>query len=274
VTASVEVSPSALAAALSTAEAPTAPNLLRQASLPVALLVGLVTVLAWYVTWSTADLAMAFMDPMVTPMGPASLSAFFALLIVMMVAMMLPSALPMILAYRGLTRLEKGEPVRPADDVATVLFVLPYFLVWGAFSVVALLGLMALGLLGPFTGALAFAPALVFLAAGAYQFTRPKEVCLSHCESPMRFVMHHWRSGRAGAARMGARHALYCIGCCWLFMIVLFVVGAMSLAWMGVVSLFIFAEKLGSERFPVRQGMGILLLVLGGIVAVRAALPG
>jgi len=259
---------------LSTAEAPTAPNLLRQASLPVALLVGLVTVLAWYVTWSTADLAMAFMDPMMTPMGPASLSAFFALLIVMMVAMMLPSALPMILAYRGLTRLERGEPVRPADDVATVLFVLPYFLVWGAFSVVALLGLMALGLLGPFTGALAFAPALVFLAAGAYQFTRPKEVCLSHCESPMRFVMHHWRSGRLGAARMGARHALYCIGCCWLFMIVLFVVGAMSLAWMGVVSLFIFAEKLGSERFPVRQGMGILLLVLGGIVAVRAALPG
>jgi len=257
---------------VATSEAPTAPTLLRQASVPVAVLVGLVTVLAWYVTWSTADLSMALMDPMMTPMGPSSLATFFVLLVVMMVAMMLPSALPMILAYRGLTRLEKGEPVRRADTLGTVLFVLPYFLVWGGFSVVALLGLMALGLLGPFTGALAFAPAVVFLAAGAYQFTRPKEVCLSHCESPMGFVMHHWRAGRSGAAGMGTRHALYCIGCCWLFMIVLFVVGAMSLVWMGIVAVFIFMEKVGSGRFPVARAIGVLLLILGGIVAVGAAL--
>ena len=236
--------------------------------------VAIAVAVAWYVTWSSMDLMNELMMPEMAVSEPAALAVFLVLLAVMMVAMMLPSALPMILAYRGITRLEEGRPVRPADDVGTLLFVLPYFLVWGAFSVVALLGLMALGLIGPFTGALAFAPAVVLLAAGLYQFTRPKDVCLSHCESPMGFVMHHWRSGRAGAVRMGSRHAMYCVGCCWLFMLVLFVVGAMSLAWMGIVSIFIFAEKVGSERFPVKRLIGVVLLVLGGIVALRAALPG
>jgi predicted metal-binding membrane protein len=257
-----------------TNETARAPDLLRRLTAPVAVMVAVAVAVAWYVTWSSTELMMGLMMPGMTAADPISLTVFLVLLIVMMVAMMLPSALPMILAYRGLTRLEGGQPVRPADGVATALFVVPYFLVWGAFSVLALLGLMALGLIGPFTGALAFAPAVVFVAAGAYQFTRPKEVCLSHCESPMGFVMHHWRSGRTGALRMGARHALYCIGCCWMFMLVLFVVGAMSLAWMGIVSIFIFAEKVGAERFPVKRVIGILLFVLGGIFALRAALPG
>ncbi len=251
-----------------------APDLLRQLTAPVAVLVAVAVAVAWYVTWSSSELMMGLMMPGMTAADPISLTVSLFLLTVMMVAMMLPSALPMILAYRGLTRLEGGRPVRPADGVATALFVVPYFLVWGAFSVIALFGLMALGLIGPFTGALAYAPAVIFVAAGAYQFTRPKEVCLSHCESPMGFVMHHWRSGRTGALRMGARHAMYCIGCCWLFMLVLFVVGAMSLAWMGIVSIFIFAEKVGSERFPVKRLIGVALFVLGGIVALRAALPG
>jgi len=257
-----------------TTETAKAQDLLRQLTAPIAMFVAIAVAVAWYVTWSSMDLMNELMMPEMAVSEPAALAVFLVLLAVMMVAMMLPSALPMILAYRGITRLEEGRPVRPADDVGTLLFVLPYFLVWGAFSVVALLGLMALGLIGPFTGALAFAPAVVLLAAGLYQFTRPKDVCLSHCESPMGFVMHHWRSGRAGAVRMGSRHAMYCVGCCWLFMLVLFVVGAMSLAWMGIVSIFIFAEKVGSERFPVKRLIGVVLLVLGGIVALRAALPG
>jgi len=256
-----------------TTETARAPDLLRQLTAPVALTVALAVAAAWYVTWSSTELMMGLMMPEMTASDPTTLAVFLVLLTVMMVAMMLPSALPMILAYRGITRLEDGRPVRPADSAGTVLFVLPYFLVWSAFSVIALLGLMALGLIGPFTGVLAFAPAVVFLAAGLYQFTRPKDVCLSHCESPMGFVMHHWRSGRAGAVRMGARHAMYCIGCCWMFLLVLFVVGAMSLAWMGIVSIFIFAEKVGSERFPVKRVIGIVLFVLGGIFALRAALP-
>ena len=256
-----------------TNETARAPDLLRQLLAPVGMFVGVAVAVAWYVTWSSSELMMGLMMPGVTATDPQALAVFLVLLTVMMVAMMLPSALPMILAFRGLTRLAGGQPVKHADDVATALFVLPYFLVWGGFSVVALLGLLGLGLIGPFMGALAFAPAGVLIAAGAYQFTRPKEVCLSHCESPMGFVMHHWRSGRAGAVRMGTRHAMYCIGCCWMFMVVLFVVGAMSLAWMGVVSIFIFAEKVGSERYPVRRAIGVVLFVLGAIVAITAAVP-
>lgn len=247
-------------------------NPLRSLTWPIAVLVAIVVGAAWYVTWATADFTMAFLAvPMAAPTGPG-LAAAFVVLVVMMVAMMLPSALPMVLAYRGLTRLEGGRPVRPADAIGTALFVLPYFLVWGAFSVVALLGLMGLGLAGPFTGALVLVPAVVVIAAGLYQFTRAKEVCLSHCESPMGFVMHHWRSGRAGAVRMGLRHAMYCVGCCWLFMVVLFVAGAMSLVWMGIVSVFIFAEKVGSQRFPVSRAIAVVLLAFGGVLAAQTLL--
>ena len=241
---------------------------------PVATVVVAVVALAWYVVWTTQDLAMSVMaaPTMGTGIDATVLAVFFLLMTVMMVAMMLPSALPMVLAYRGLTRLEGGRPARPADDLGTFLFVLPYFVVWGGFAVLALLGLAALGLLGPSTATLAFAPAAVLLAAGAYQFTRPKEVCLSHCESPMSFVMLHWRSGRAGAARMGLRHSVYCIGCCWLFMLVLFVAGAMSLLWMGIVAILIFVEKVGFRAFPASRAVAVVLLAFGGIVAAQALL--
>ncbi|MGQ0796560.1 MAG: DUF2182 domain-containing protein [Methanobacteriota archaeon] len=255
-------------------ESPTASDPLRQLTAPMALLVAIVVAVAWYVAWASADsLAMGAVG-MGLDLGPPGIVAFYGLLVVMMVAMMLPSALPMILAYRAITRLEAGRPTRPPDNPGTALFVLPYFLLWGAFSVVALLGLVALGLVGPFVGSIAFVPAAVLLAAGAYQATRTKEVCLAHCQSPMSFVMQHWRSGRAGAARMGVRHAMYCIGCCWLFMLVLFVAGAMSLVWMGALSLAIFAEKVGTRPRATSFAIGAILLALGGVLAVRAVVSG
>lgn len=253
-------------------ESRAAPDWLRRLTAPMAVLVGLVVVVAWYVTWISSEvLGMGRMGVGFAP-GAPELAAFTALLVVMMVAMMLPSALPMILAYRGITRLEAGRPTRPADDVGTALFVLPYFAVWGAFGVVALLGLVALGLLGSLSGPLVFLPATVLLVAGAYQATRTKEVCLAHCQSPMGFVMHHWRSGRAGAARMGLRHSLYCIGCCWLFILVLFVAGAMSLVWMGALSLAIFAEKVGTRPRATSLAIGALLVFLGVLFAIQTAL--
>src|SRR3989442_1434429 len=89
----------------------------------------------------------------------------------------------------------------------------------------------AAGLLGPFAGLFVFASAVTLVTAGVWQGRRTKEVCLTRCTSPMSFVMHHWRSGRIGAIQMGFRHSLYCIGCCWLFMLVLFISGSMSLVW-------------------------------------------
>jgi len=252
------------------------PQLLRGLSAPFAGLVAVVVVAAWFVVWATSDMMMALMGVPIFPPRLLDLALFFALLVVMMVAMMLPSALPMMIAFRGLTRLDAGRPVRPADDIASTLFVIPYFLVWGCFAVVALLGLVGLGFVGTMAGPvgrfLAFVPGITLLVAGAWQVTRTKEVCLSHCASPMGFVMRHWRSGRLGAFRMGLRHSMYCIGCCWLFMIVLFVAGAMSLAWMGGVSLMIFVEKLGVRPLLVSRAIGVLLIALGSLAAVGTIL--
>src|SRR5207253_2246087 len=125
------------------------------------------------------------------------LALFFALIVVMMVAMMLPSALPMALAYYGMTRLEDGRPTKPADVVGTIAFLFPYFVVWGFFGVAALVGLMAFGLVGStLMGPALFLSAGILLAAGLWQVTRTKEVCLSQCTSPMEFVLRHWRGGR------------------------------------------------------------------------------
>src|SRR5437879_2201017 len=123
--------------------------LLRHLTVPVAAAVALAVGATWYATWTSADVLMALTPPSL--LRSTDFVLFFALLVVMMVAMMLPSALPMILAFRGMTRLEAGRPTRPVDDAATALFIAPYFLVWGAFGVAALLALMASGLLGAIT---------------------------------------------------------------------------------------------------------------------------
>src|SRR2546427_10313728 len=145
--------------------------------------------------------------------GAPDLPFFFALIIVMMVGMMLPPALPMALAYYGITRLEGGRPTKPADVLGTVAFLIPYFVIWGFFGVAALLGLMAFGLIGSMLmGPTLFLSAGILIAAGLWPVTRTKEVCLSQCTSPTGFVLQHWRRGRLGAMRMGVRHSMYCIG--------------------------------------------------------------
>jgi predicted metal-binding membrane protein len=234
-------------------------------------LIAVLVAVAWYVTLSTSTLTMSFLMTG-APTQPLELALFFGLTTTMMVAMMLPAALPMIVAFHGLTRLEGGRPVKPADTLATAIFVAPYFLLWGAFGVLALVGLVAVGLMGPMTGALAIAPAAILVVAGIYQLTRPKEVCLAHCQSPMSFVMQHWRSGRAAAARMGLHHAAYCLGCCWLFMLVLFIAGSMSLVWMAGLSVVIFSEKVSTKRTVVTRGIGAILILLGAVIAVQSYL--
>ena len=236
--------------------------------------VAIAVALAWLVTWATSDLAMGLLGSGgAIRSGSVEAATFFVIMVVMMIAMMLPSALPMILAFHGISRLEAGRPSKPADLLGTAIFVGAYFLVWGAFAVVALYGLGALGLVGPLMGAIVLVPAIVLLAAGAYQVTRAKEVCLTHCQSPMMFVMSHWRSGRRGALRMGLHHAMYCLGCCWLFMLVLFVAGSMSLLWMGLVSVAIFAEKVGTRGVRLSRGIGALFIALGSILVARALVP-
>lgn len=245
--------------------------LLRRLTWPVALAVALAVAAAWYVTWASTDLAMGvLMAPAMA--APSDLLLVFLLLTVMMVAMMLPSALPMVLTYHEISRLEHGEPTRRPDRLGTAVFGSSYFIVWGAFSLLAFLALSLLGLLGPLTGFLAVLPGSVLVVAGAWQATQTKEACLTHCQSPLGFIMQRWRAGRLGALRMGTRHAAYCIGCCWLFMLVLFVSGAMSLVWMAGISAAIFVEKVGWRPALVPRAIGGLLVLAGVLVLARAVL--
>jgi predicted metal-binding membrane protein len=179
-----------------------------------------------------------------------------------MLGMMLPSAAPMILTFGTLQRRK-----RERDDtyVPLVLFVAGYLLVWGAFSLAATGAQWALQRYALLTPALVLENSLLggilFIMAGIYQFTPLKHACLSHCRSPFAFLLNHWRDGWAGALRMGGDHGLYCLGCCWLLMTLLFAAGVMNLLWVAAIAALVFAEKLLPAGVRIeRIGGGAMML--------------
>jgi predicted metal-binding membrane protein len=231
----------------------------------VALLLGL-TAVAW---WSTAD-RMAGMDA-----GPGTdlgtLGWFVGVWVVMMAAMMFPSAAPTVALYALMTR-RRGLS-------RSVLFAGAYLLVWAAAGVAAY-GLFRLGR-GVFGAQLAwgaggrwFAGAVLAVAA-LYELTPMKYVCLEKCRSPLGFLLGTWRDGQRGALEMGVRHATWCVGCCWALMAALFALGVMSLVWMAVVAAVITVEKLLPSRRVATWGATAILLVLAVmLVAAPHAVPG
>ena len=200
----------------------------------------------------------------------AGLVAFVVAWAVMMAAMMFPAAAPMVLLFRTVAtqRQARGDAFVP-----TWIFVAGYLLVWtavGAITWVVVQGLSDLvGRLDATARASWGPPALgvVLIGAGLYQLTPLKRLCLDHCRSPLAFVMTHWRDGRLGALRMGLSHGAYCLGCCWALFAMLVAAGVMSLAWMLLLTLVVFAEKVlpGGQRTS--QVVGIALLILGVVVA-------
>ena len=229
-----------------------------------------VSSLAWYVSLTKADWVMSL--TMLSPLsfGPADLAVFYILMTVMMVAMMLPATLPIILGFRQFVRTKGAVSVGAPARFGITAFMAPYFLVWGGFGVVSLIGLEVLGFMGPMMGLASLIPGFILIAAGAYQATTLKEACLRQCQSPFTFVLGRWRKGLGGAFRMGLSHSKFCLGCCWMFMVVLFVSGAMSLLWMGVVSIMIFIEKVGIGKTHTSRAIGAFLILLGILVSVQA----
>jgi predicted metal-binding membrane protein len=184
--------------------------------------------------------------------------------VVMMVAMMMPAATPMILIFAAIHR-RRAEQGRPA--VPTALFALGYLIVWTAFSVVVALAQSALhaaALLSPnmVAGSSVLAGALL-LVAGVFQWTPLKRACLAVCRSPLGFVIQHWREGRAGALGMGVRHGLYCLGCCWALMGLLFVAGVMNLVWVAILAVAVLIEKVAPHGDLVGRIAGVALVVAG-----------
>jgi len=232
--------------------------LARHRAISIAALICL-TVIAW--SWLVSGAAMD-MKPLVSlapisgddarAMGMAGRASWsvgrFALIFsmwwVMMVAMMLPSAAPMILLYSRVAANAQGK-VQPA----TGSFLGGYLLAWGAFSLVAtsLQGLLEkAGSISPMTMAAQghWLSAAILIGAGLYQLSPLKDVCLNHCRSPAQFLSRHYREGSLGALRLGLAHGSYCVGCCWLLMALLFVGGVMNLAWIALLTLMVAAEKL------------------------------
>ena len=233
----------------------------------------LLTALAWaYLIHLDREMsAMMEHDRMMAEMGmsmdmpwrTADVLLAFAMWAVMMVGMMTPSAAPVVLLVAGMNRR------RGAQRVPGLVFAFGagYLLIWVGFSAAAALSQWALhqaALLSPaMTTSSARLGAAILIAAGIYQLTPFKGTCLTHCRSPLGFLMSHWRDGTAGAMRMGMAHGSYCLGCCWALMCVLFVVGVMNLMWVAAIAIFVLLEKIGPAGTLVARVAGVAMIVRG-----------
>lgn len=185
----------------------------------------------------------------------------------MMVAMMLPSALPTILIFHKAIR---NDPGVRSPSQRIIAFAAGYILAWSGFSVGATLlqwGLAEAALLSPMmVSASPWLGGALLIVAGVYQWTPLKHACLRHCRSPLAFLVEHWQPGMRGALRLGLRHGLYCVGCCWALMLLLFVGGVMSLLWIGAITAFVLLEKLAPYRTQGGRLSGLALVLAGAWV--------
>jgi len=233
-----------------------------------------ITLLAWLYLLAGAgmDMDMAGMDPdMVMPVHwmPVYTLIMFLMWWIMMIAMMLPSAAPMILLFALVNRKNRE---REAPYVPTGVFATGYLVAWGGFSLAATLLHFLLEQFGLLSMRMASAAdwlgATLLIAAGIYQLTPLKDSCLRHCRSPIVFITQHWRPGVAGAFRMGLHHGAYCVGWCWVVMGLLFYGGVMSLWWIVGLAVLVLLEKMlpAGSRFASLSGIGFL--AWGGWIAV------
>lgn len=188
---------------------------------------------------------------------------------IMMIAMMIPSAAPTILLYARVHRhaREKGEMDHAV--IPTAAFIAGYLLAWFAFSLAATSLQWSLEQAGLMHAMMMWSTNSVLsgsflIAAGTYQFSPLKKVCLKHCRSPADFLSSHWRKGRSGAVRMGLEHGLYCVGCCWLLMALLFTGGIMNLVWIVGLAVFVLIEKLVPYGYAIGRASGLLMIAAGG----------
>jgi predicted metal-binding membrane protein len=203
----------------------------------------------------TAQLTMPMSD-----WSAANWVAVFIMWAVMMAAMMLPTAMPMVSVFGALSR-RRGEARR------TIAFVAGYLALWMAFGAAATVAQWALqtsGFLSPMI--VSMSPVLsgtLLMVAGVFQFSPLKHVCLRACRTPLGFLLTDWRDGLWGAARMGIRHGLYCLGCCWALMVLLFVGGAMNLLWIAALTLLVAMEKLAPKGDILAKALGALMIGVG-----------
>jgi predicted metal-binding membrane protein len=189
----------------------------------------------------------------------------FVMWAVMMVAMMAPSAAPMMLSYAKISR--QRYPTEQGVIGPTTLFVVGYFVIWMGFSVLATLIqwlFHRLALLSPMMEISSLVLGSVLLiGAGLFQFSALKSRCLQHCRVPFTFFLREWHEGAAGALQMGAKHGLFCLGCCWSVMLLLFVAGVMNLLWVAVLAIVVLMEKVLPAGVLVSRIAGVIFILWG-----------
>ena len=265
--------------------APDAPSplerIIRRDRLTTVIGLAAITVLAWiYLVREAAGMQSMAMDSrMHAAMGMADMHvwgaadwlALFVMWTVMMAGMMLPSAAPVILLVLAAYR-RRGERRARAASAA---FIGGYLFAWTMFSGIAAaiqVGLHRTALLTPeMASGSAKLAGTILLVAGVYQWLPIKNMCLTHCQSPLGFVTRYWREGPVGGFRMGVRHGTFCVGCCWSLMTLLFVVGVMNLIWVAAIAGFVLVEKLAPQGPRLARVAGVLLIVWGGYVLVPPA---
>lgn len=242
-----------------------------------ATIIGVLVATSAFAWWLTADRALemrGMIDGLASVGGamPNDMGAglFLVMWVTMMVAMMLPTIAPMVLAHRMVVRRRNG------GALPTVAFVAGYLIVWSAIGVVplaAFLWFRDLSMDAANERWMSLLAGGVLAGAGAYQFTAWKDACLRACRTPMGFLMtHDFRRGSRGAALAGMSHGAFCLGCCWALMAVLAVVGLMNLAWMGAIALVFLAEKNWRHGAALTKVVGAGLVVLGLIVVISPSL--
>jgi predicted metal-binding membrane protein len=232
-------------------------------------LVGAVAVAWLYLVPLSRDMYGAMSGPSAWMMQAEWDGRYFALMFlmwaVMMLGMMLPSAAPAILLF---ARVLQNSPQADSPVARSYAFAGGYLIAWTGFSLAATLlqwRLAEAALLSPMMeAATPTLGAAILVAAGLYQWTSLKQVCLVHCRAPAEFLTQRFRPGWRGALRMGVDHGIHCVGCCWVLMGLLFVGGIMQLTWIAAISIFVLLEKLAP--FGAQLGrLGGALLVLAGI---------
>jgi predicted metal-binding membrane protein len=226
--------------------------------------------------WAVAITHMRGMDG-----GPGTdlgtLTSFLGLWLTMMVAMMLPSVAPMVLIFARVHGRRSAAGRR--DAMPTWVFVSGYLAVWAAYGVVAYGLFLVPRQWGEsfleWDGGGRYVAGGVIVAAGAYQLTPAKDVCLRHCRSPLHFLAHRWRDGPLGALRLGVVHGSYCVGCCFGLFVILLAIGVMSLFWMALIAAVILVEKVLPFGDRASRVFALAFVLLGLLVAFEpSAVPG
>jgi len=236
-----------------------------------------ITLLSWlYIIYLYNQ--MVYMDMsaflFAMPMTPEWTATDFVLLffmwLVMMVAMMTPSVAPLILIFAKVNRQRKQED-RPF--VSAVYLMTGYFLVWAIFSLAATSlqwWLQQVSLLNPEMKTTSkILGSIILIMTGIFQFTPLKQTCLKYCRTPLGFVLQHWKGGKTGALKMGIENGFYCVGCCWMLMVLLFVAGIMNLLWVALIALFVLVEKVSPSVKWIPYVAGFVLISYGILLLIR-----